>query len=911
MLKCLICDTNLLDTIKHNNHLKSKTHKNKCKKFKAELEMLSSIELEEKYNNENIYEIISNHENISENKEITNLLNITNKDGLRFKIHEIHNFLRNHGAGYGMNALKVFNVFYGLKRIEDSNLLEAVGLTEEHCKFSYLLKLANENKAEELTGTIFQNTLRSIHNNPKCNFFFHKLPNHIKSTTFEHLIREIQSLTDIEKTCNVHLSGKVYEYFIGRDDSAISELGAYFTDRHIIDFINEEEPVEIIDGMVPTMIDPFGGSGGFTIGYINHIIEQNQQVNWQTELNKIYHLDMNEDVIKSAALEFLCLTNVFPNTNNNVICKNSFTNEFSDMSFKQIRTNPPYGGDKSKKNDHQIKRDKIKAYINKELKTLQDENLIQKRNIQLELIKREEKKEKIEYEKQTVSLDTSSARINKFAKKYKITNANDKEACSLILIMDLLDVGGTAIGVLKEGVFFNSKYKNLRKVLLENYNVRKVISVPSDQFENTTTKTSIIVFDNIETKTSVVEFSSLIVEKYDDDVFDMDENGFINLIESKDDIKSVYKEITTYATIHDILQNENYSLDGKEYNRKELIVGDEYELVRLGNLCEFLPKSNRNASFGKSEGQFNFYTSSEKVKKCDIADYNEECLIIGNGGVANIKIDNMFSCSDHHFIIKTKYNKYIYSIFKGSINLLSDGFTGSTLRNLSKDYLKNIPIPIPKSQDRIDYWVNRISEPWNEMNSKKQQLEELENEIKERIRYITENEECDEVRLDSLCEYIKTGKNKTPDNKQGTLYPYYGTADITGYTDYYLYDGKHILVARNGTMGNCFLVEGKVYPSDHIFVIKNNNNISIEMLYYLIKSLSNKIQNSSNGTIIQGISKINLSKITLRIPKNKQLIEDLEPHFNQIEQLNKDIKIAEETYNQSIQELKSEAIKSN
>ena len=49
---------------------------------------------------------------------------------------------------------------------------------------------------------------------------------------------------------------------------------------------------------------------------------------------------MNEDVIKSAALEFLCLTNVFPNTNNNVICKNSFTNKFSDMYFKQMRTNP-------------------------------------------------------------------------------------------------------------------------------------------------------------------------------------------------------------------------------------------------------------------------------------------------------------------------------------------------------------------------------------------------------------------------------------------------------------------------------------------------------------------------------------------------------------------------------------------
>ena len=39
--------------------------------------------------------------------------NISNREALRDKIHEIHNFLRNSGAGYGMNALKVFNFLYG------------------------------------------------------------------------------------------------------------------------------------------------------------------------------------------------------------------------------------------------------------------------------------------------------------------------------------------------------------------------------------------------------------------------------------------------------------------------------------------------------------------------------------------------------------------------------------------------------------------------------------------------------------------------------------------------------------------------------------------------------------------------------------------------------------------------------
>jgi type I restriction enzyme S subunit len=174
-----------------------------------------------------------------------------------------------------------------------------------------------------------------------------------------------------------------------------------------------------------------------------------------------------------------------------------------------------------------------------------------------------------------------------------------------------------------------------------------------------------------------------------------------------------------------------------------------------------MPKSKRNASFGQSTGQYNFYTSSDKVQKCDVVDYNEECLIVGDGGVANIKIDKQFSCSDHNHIIKTKYNTYIYYLLSGKIELLSDGFSGSVLKNLSKDYLKNIQIPIPKSQLKIQEWVDKISAPYNEKNVKQTQIKELELFVQNRIREIEENEECDEVELGSICEINpETLKNK-------------------------------------------------------------------------------------------------------------------------------------------------------
>ncbi len=68
----------------------------------------------------------------------------------------------------------------------------------------------------------------------------------------------------------------------------------------------------MIDGSVQTMIDMFGGSGGFTTGYINYLNENYNSIDWLTQIDNIYHYDMNEDVIKSAGLEFFCLTGALP-----------------------------------------------------------------------------------------------------------------------------------------------------------------------------------------------------------------------------------------------------------------------------------------------------------------------------------------------------------------------------------------------------------------------------------------------------------------------------------------------------------------------------------------------------------------------------------------------------------------------
>jgi len=141
----------------------------------------------------------------------------------------------------------------------------------------------------------------------------------LRDDVYNQLIIQINSIKEIEKSSKEQLSGKIYEYFVGRDQSAISELGAYFTNRRIVDFIiNKIKPQIKVDGNIPKMIDMFGGSGGFTIGYIDYL-NQNYKINWKNQLNNIYHIDINEDVLKSARLEFFCLSNgIIPNKDNNI-----------------------------------------------------------------------------------------------------------------------------------------------------------------------------------------------------------------------------------------------------------------------------------------------------------------------------------------------------------------------------------------------------------------------------------------------------------------------------------------------------------------------------------------------------------------------------------------------------------------
>jgi type I restriction enzyme S subunit len=881
------------------------------------------------------------------------LMDISNRDTLRDKIHEIHNFLRNNGAGYGMNALKVFNLLYGLKRINQANdkymknnnnilegqpnLYNKLELDEKICSFTEILKLVNDASSkvqgeEELFHILDTKVLDSINKSKIKSLLFYEIPKNIKAIVYVQLIQLINEVSKIEDKYKVQLSGNIYEYFIGRDETAISELGAYFTNRYIINFILDKlQPKLKADGTIPEMIDMFGGSGGFTTGYIDYLIKHNQtqKIDWASQLKKVHHYDMNEDVIKSAGLEMFLLTDEIPTSINNF---NSFKSEFGNKKFELIITNPPYGGDKVKKTIRQENQDIIKEFIKEQLPLITDAQIKASLSIQLKQITDNEKEQKDIIESQRVSLNPKvcSKRTIKFARDNGELKATDKEAVSLLMLMDMIAENGTVAGVLKEGVFFDKTYKDIRRVLIENFNVREVISVPSDQFENTSTKTSIIIFDNLaDKKTSTVKFSEIIVEKYENNKLDI-VNGYARLLEKKGDIKGlITKEIST-ATRDEILANPICSLNGKDYNKKVMVPGDGFKLVKLSDITDIKmgsTPSTKNSDFWEN-GTIPWVAIAD-LNNCIIEDTGKKLTNKGAETMKNRKIpinsillsfklsigklgitSREMYCNEAIAFLNSKLKNipqlYLYYILEClDLKQFGRGTIGSN-GNLNKDILTNLQIPIPTTDQSIQQWVDKISKPFDEKNTKAKRIKELEEQVQTQIKEIIENEDCDEVELGSLCK-IYSGKPIKKENRIGTLYPYCSANGIDGYVNEYLFDGTYILCAQDGSIGATHLMKGKIYPSNHVWLL-DIKNTSTNFIYCILKHFTN-YDNYRTGSVIPKITKDKLEKIKIQIPKDQSLITALEPTFQEIEKLQDEVKQAEALYKQYLDELGTAAIK--
>lgn len=448
------------------------------------------------------------------------------------------------------------------------------------------------------------------------------------------------------------------------------------------------------------------------------------------------------------------------------------------------------------------------------------------------------------------------------------------EPLFLQLFMELLDDLGRCAVIVPDGMLFNesNQHKETRKYLIENFNLKKVVALADDFFLNTGVKTSILFFTKGEETTKEVQFCEIKLK-----------NGEI-------------EESETVIVSYEKIKDNDYSLFVNKYNVEEIekIEGIEYKKIK--NICEFQKKSKRPASFGNNEGKYPFYTSSNVVKYCDEFDYEDESIIIGTGGNANVKIDKKFSCSADNVVLNSNdeniLTKYIYYFIMTNIEILAKGFKGSTIKHISKTYIEDLIIPIPSIiiQEKIIERLDVLSE-----NNKT--CDKIIGEFEKIIKYYVECESHNGTiyEIGDICdtesgEYIKSG-----DFEEGE-YPVYGGGGVSKYINKKNRENTFI-IAKDGVSEKCIrYVNGEFFLNHHGWTLKfKDQTLQIDKyIYYWLIANEQKIFALAKGSAQKGINRNSFYGIEINIPEikiQKNIVDKCEKTDSLISKLEKQQKI--------------------
>lgn len=253
--------------------------------------------------------------------------------------------------------------------------------------------------------------------------------------------------------CQMDILGWVYEQHLKTGSSAARDLGQFFTDRFICDYMVALcKPGFKSKGVPESVCDPSMGTGGFLTSYMKFYKKHHadKQVDWSIQNKEIHGCDTDPKVAGVARLNLFMESG--GNRAVNLRTHDSLYGDLTQTGYDLILANMPFG---------------------------------------LKGIKHAE----------------CCERVNKL----KIRGTKS-EPLFLQLMMVSLNRGGRCAVVVPDGMLVNgsSCHDDTRKYLLDNFELKRVIKMKGQFFMNTGIQPSILFFENTGEPTSVVEFWDVI-----------------------------------------------------------------------------------------------------------------------------------------------------------------------------------------------------------------------------------------------------------------------------------------------------------------------------------------------------------------------------------------------------------------
>ena len=276
----------------------------------------------------------------------------------------------------------------------------------------------------------------------------------IKNPAKHKEMLEILDKVNMEQIdCQMDILGWVYEQHLKTGSSAARDLGQFFTDRFICDYmVNLCRPGFKSKGVPESVCDPSMGTGGFLTSYMKFYKKHHadKSVDWSIQNKEIHGCDTDPKVAGVARLNLFMESG--GNRAINLRTHDSLYGDLTQTGYDLILANMPFG---------------------------------------LKGIKHAE----------------CCERVNKL----KIRGTKS-EPLFLQLMMVSLNRGGRCAVVVPDGMLVNGStcHDETRKYLLDNFELKRVIKMKGQFFMNTGIQPSILFFENTGKPTSVVEFWDVI-----------------------------------------------------------------------------------------------------------------------------------------------------------------------------------------------------------------------------------------------------------------------------------------------------------------------------------------------------------------------------------------------------------------
>ena len=592
-------------------------------------------------------------------------------------ISSIRNILRGDGIT-GMESINHCIVFL-ICRMLDEDLCEKVNINK---KFAFD-NLTKDDDGEELKNQeLYDKFYRRIRNKNTPEDLVGEIVNKLKFRNIKFKIEGPQNLRliidklkklDIKKISSKYdVIGTIYEIHLKSGTSnAMRDLGQYYTNRLVIKYMIDLCEPKMIDGKIERIVDPTMGTGGFLTMAIKYLNDKYKKIKWNKNKDNIIGFDIDENVRNMA------LMNVFLETGE--LCSQTLVKQDT------LRNDMKFTSEKS-------------TILEKADVILANEPMGLKNIIHADCCDR--------------------------IKNLKIRGTK-AEPLFLQLFMEALDDNGRCAVIVPDGMLFNESNQHVgtRKYLMENFSLKKVVSLNDDFFLNTGVKTSILFFENNGYQTSKVEFSEIKLKDGE-----IEETSIIkvkmNDIEKNNYSLFVNKYIITvdekiegikYGKINDICDIQF----GKRIKREEVEISDinteeKYPCYGGGDISFYMGEYNRDG--------FNIVVSRFGISEKCVRLLNRKFWLNDSGFTIKPKDEN---------VLNTKYLGYYFLIEMQKI--IYNMSCGACQKNLQMDNFREVEIPIPtiNIQNKIVEQLDIISRNIENGNN-------IIGEYKEVIKYYVE-----------------------------------------------------------------------------------------------------------------------------------------------------------------------------